>query len=169
MARRSASSCAQAARADATAHPPVQEVTHRLLFRAASARAGRPIQRQARHASRYAAGVRCCLCRLRVAHRLFPAQINILDMRGLNVGALTGKAMELTSKIAKIDQDNYPETLEACYIINPPWCETHFDAGVYNAALTRYIRQGFLCCVWSGDAVPGRKDAQEGASDGQRR
>ena len=42
-------------------------------------------------------------------------------MRGLNVGALTGKAMELTSKIAKIDQDNYPETLEACYIINPPW------------------------------------------------
>jgi hypothetical protein len=49
------------------------------------------------------------------------AQINILDMRGLNVGALTGKAMELTSKIAKIDQDNYPETLEACYIINPPW------------------------------------------------
>ena len=50
------------------------------------------------------------------------AQINILDMRGLNVGALTGKAMELTSKIAKIDQDNYPETLEACYIINPPWC-----------------------------------------------
>ena len=43
-------------------------------------------------------------------------------MRGLNVGALTGKAMELTSKIAKIDQDNYPETLEACYIINPPWC-----------------------------------------------
>ena len=38
------------------------------------------------------------------------------------MGALTGKAMELTSKIAKIDQDNYPETLEACYIINPPWC-----------------------------------------------
>ena len=53
-------------------------------------------------------------------------QINILDMRGLNVGALTGKAMELTSKIAKIDQDNYPETLEACYIINPPWCESFF-------------------------------------------
>jgi hypothetical protein len=43
-------------------------------------------------------------------------------MRGLNVGALTGKAMELTGKIAKIDQDHYPETLEACYIINPPWC-----------------------------------------------
>jgi hypothetical protein len=59
---------------------------------------------------------------------LFPAQINILDMRGLNVGALTGKAMELTSKIAKIDQDNYPETLEACYIINPPWCEARLDA-----------------------------------------
>jgi hypothetical protein len=100
-------------------------VTHRLLFRAASARAGRPIQRQARtrlHAH-------ACCSRHHTSQSALSdtssydtrAQINILDMRGLNVGALTGKAMELTGKIAKIDQDHYPETLEACYIINPPW------------------------------------------------
>jgi len=75
------------------AHIQQMEITSRLLYRAASARAGRPIQRQ----------------------------VNILDMRGLAVGSLTGKAMELTGKIAKVDQDHYPETLEACYIINPPW------------------------------------------------
>ena len=75
------------------AHVQQMEITHRLLYRAASGRAGRPVQRQ----------------------------VNILDMRGLAVGSLTGKAMELTGRIAKIDQDHYPETLEACYIINPPW------------------------------------------------
>ena len=60
-------------------------------------------------------------CSLTTQYIKTRTQVNILDMRGLNVGALTGKAMELTGKIAKIDQDNYPETLEACYIINPPW------------------------------------------------
>jgi hypothetical protein len=74
------------------AHVQCMEVIHRLLFRAASARAGRPVQRQ----------------------------VNILDLRGFAVSSMTGRALELTKAIAGVNSNHYPETLDACYIINPP-------------------------------------------------
>ena len=85
------------------------------------------------------AALQHCTVVLRDARQLTRAplpQVNILDMRGLAVASLAGKALELTGKIAKIDQDHYPETLEACYIINPPWA---FSAAF--GLVTRFLNE----------------------------
>eukprot|EP00854_Cymbomonas_tetramitiformis_P013181 gene13181-15574_t len=55
---------------------------------------------------------------------------NIMDMRGLSMSMLTSTIKDLISKISTVNQDNYPEGLYQCFIVNAPWAFTMIYAFV---------------------------------------
>jgi len=69
------------------------EFVHRVLFPIASARAGRRINQL----------------------------VTLVDVEGLNTSILSTTAIEFLRRIAKIDQEMYPESSHRLYIVNVPW------------------------------------------------
>ena len=49
---------------------------------------------------------------------------NIVDMTGASSRLASRKAMDIFKLIAAVDQDNYPETMGATYVVNAPWVFT---------------------------------------------
>lgn len=49
---------------------------------------------------------------------------NIVDMKGASMRLASRKAMDVFKGIAAVDQDNYPETMGATYVVNAPWVFT---------------------------------------------
>ena len=49
---------------------------------------------------------------------------NIVDMTGASTRLASRKAMDVFKLIAAVDQDNYPETMGATYVVNAPWVFT---------------------------------------------
>jgi hypothetical protein len=49
---------------------------------------------------------------------------NIMDFRGLGLSSFTSFVRDLVMRVSAVNQTNYPEGLEACYIINAPWAFT---------------------------------------------
>ena len=49
---------------------------------------------------------------------------NIVDMTGASSRLASRKAVEIFKLIAAVDQDNYPETMGATYVVNAPWVFT---------------------------------------------
>jgi hypothetical protein len=42
------------------------------------------------------------------------------DLRGLAISGLSRRVLDLLSSVAAVDKHHYPETLAACFLINPP-------------------------------------------------
>lgn len=49
---------------------------------------------------------------------------NIMDLRGLGISMFTSYIKDLILRVSAVNQENYPEALEQCYIVNAPWAFT---------------------------------------------
>ncbi|KAG2439718.1 hypothetical protein HYH02_010597 [Chlamydomonas schloesseri] len=56
----------------------------------------------------------------RLAGRQIETTFNIMDVKGMGLSQVTGEALKMFQRIAKADQDNYPEMLGHICIINAP-------------------------------------------------
>lgn len=49
---------------------------------------------------------------------------NVMDLRGLGLSSFTSFIKDLILRVSAVNQENYPEALEECYIVNAPWAFT---------------------------------------------
>ncbi len=47
--------------------------------------------------------------------------VNVRDLRGFGLEHASKPARELIKKVISISQDNYPEQMDICYLVNVPW------------------------------------------------